>query len=156
MSATDTDTLGNMLAKVAVIDPDLPAEQVVRNFQLWEAFEHRVKEIGAAARAQMVEYVTVNGPLDAGNVFYWAGHDKRTKCNDVAAAVEALLMESNGDIATFCRDYLSSGAVKYGAAKRTLDAATYARLFTTEVVDKLESGEQLPKKLIKADKQFIK
>lgn len=155
------------------ITPETPREVVAERVGMLDAIEARAAELRQQFDADLTEWIKANGALDTGRLLYWLGHAKDTVCEDEAGAVRALvvaqgekltrlLMEEGGDIETavakftldFLRDFVKSKPLKVGALKQQLgdDAAKYLRVV---VRDKLETGEQLPKRLQKADKQFI-
>jgi hypothetical protein len=138
------------------IETDTPTEQVLQQFDAWRSFVERVKEIDAIATKSVQAWIDANGGyLDSGNIFYWNGHSKDTKCVDVPGALAALMLHCGGDMEAIT-GALSANAIKHGAARKVLPPDVFDKLFKTETRDKLESGEVLPKKLQSLDKRFIK
>lgn len=113
-------------------------------------FHRQVKQMW---EAKMVEHINRHGPVEVGDVRFYVGVVKKTRCVNVPGAVEALLSRVEGDFARFC-DHLSTGAVKYGAARDTLAPEDFDRLFVTEVEDDLKTGKPV-KRLQRADQRFI-
>lgn len=113
-------------------------------------FHRQVKQMW---EAKMVEHINRHGPVEVGDVRYYVGTVKKTKCLDVPGTVEALLSRVEGDFGRFC-EHLSTGAVKYGAARETLAPDDFDRLFVTEVEQDLKEGKPV-KRLQKADQRFI-
>jgi hypothetical protein len=145
----------DLATSIPAIHPDLSRDDVLPKFDAWKAFVRAVNEADKLVEADAMAWIERNGPMEFPSAFYWLGHDKRTKCLNVHDTVEALLEVTGGDLSAVCRDFLSSNAVKYGAAKRVLPPDVYARLFEERVVDTLEIGERLPKKLQHADPKFM-
>jgi hypothetical protein len=133
------------------IDLDAAPEQVAEVLGKLAFVREQAKAAQLAIEAQVVEWIKVNGPLEAGTLFYWLGHLTEWKCREQAKALDALFQQSGGDFDTLARDFLSVNAIKCGAARRAIGD----ELFEKVTKDKLESGEALPKKLLSAAKDFI-
>lgn len=106
------------------------------------------KELKEKFDAQLLEAVKVRGKIVIGENEYWAGHDKKTKCRNVAKAVDALLTACGGDFEKLCT-VLSSNAIKYGEAKLYL-GDKWDDHFEVIVEDALE------KKLCKLNPKFLR
>lgn len=105
-------------------------------------------------KAALVAWVEKNGEVTRGDVRYYVGTEKRTKCIDQKGTLTAVLDATGGDVDRLV-DCLAAGAFKSGATSRVLDEDTYSKLFKTEEVKDLKTGK--PKRvLVAADPRFMK
>jgi hypothetical protein len=147
--------MSHVEAMALAIVPETPADNVLEIYDRIKFYKSELNRIHGVCEQQMIEWIKANGDLQVREgVRYYVGREKRTKCVNLPAAVEALLASAEGDFARFCEG-LSSGAVKYGHAAKVLPAEVYEQCFTTEYVEDMKEGGA-KKKLLKADEQFIK
>jgi len=122
----------------------------------------RGQELKGELEARMEQIINETGqPIewvidDEGHkMCFWNGHDKSVKCIDVGKALE-FLMGLSMDDAQAC---LSANAFKHGSFRKLMKQlgreAEFDQFFKTVVKDKLESGEELPKKLQNLNTRFI-
>jgi hypothetical protein len=145
----DTNELETSIVQIA---DDAPVPVLLEAGDKLAALGEFLKEARAMWEAKMVEHIQRNGPVEVGTVRYYVGPKRTTKCVDVPGAVEALLAKVEGDFQRFC-DHLSSGAVKYGAARDTLDPADFDRLFTTTEETELKEGKP---RLQRVDTKYLR
>ena len=109
-------------------------------------FDERAKELAKA-------YVVANGPFEANGIRYYVATEKKTKCNDVRAMMEAALNGSGGDVDRIC-GLLSTNAWKPGACKKFLGDQFEEFWTVTDAVD-LKTKEVKPPALQIVNTQFI-
>jgi hypothetical protein len=132
---------------------ELSHDQVLAVWDKAQFFARETKRIKDLVEAEVLRWVQAHGELNCGNgVRYYAGIDKTTKCQNVPAAVEALMTACEGDFTRFC-DTLASNAIKHSAAKKILAPEVYDGLFKVIEKDVLEEGK-IAKKLMRADDNF--
>jgi uncharacterized protein YpmB len=139
---------------LAIAD-NLTNDQVMAIYDRICFYSREIKRIKDLAETAVMEWIKANGDLNAGNgIRYYVGTDKTTKCKDVAATVEAILVAVEGDAKRFT-DILSANAIKHGAAKKVLPPEVYEQLFEVVVRETLEEGK--PKtKLVRFDEKFTR
>jgi hypothetical protein len=154
-SVPESGPMSGVEALVLAIVPETPADNALEIYDKIKFYKAELTRIQSLAEERLIEWIKANGDLQVREgVRYYVGREKRTKCVNLPAAVEALLASAEGDFARFCEG-LSSGAVKYGHAAKVLPAEVYEQCFQTEYVEDLKEGGA-KKKLLKADEQFIK
>ena len=100
----------------------------------------------------MLEHVQANGPIEIGDIKYYAGTEKKTVCRDTRATAEAVLDATKGDLDTFC-EQLASQPWKYGALKTLLGKERWAQFFEVQEKPSLETGKPV-KKLLTVNTRF--
>ncbi len=134
---------------------EMTNEEVIAIYDRCQFIAREAKARQQQIEAAILEWVQEHGDLIVSDTLrYYAGTEKVTKCINVPAAVEALLVAVGGDFNTMC-EALSSNAIKYGAAKKMLPPEVYDQYFTVEYRETLEEGKP-KKKLLKADDKFVK
>lgn len=114
--------------------------------------------IGQAEESIRVQLEERRISLLVGDMKYWSGPvESAPKCNGQRKACEVLMNRLGGDWDAFC-DHLGSGAVKYGAARKTLGDEEYGKLWSTETKDKLikDDAVKVDRRLQKANMRFVK
>lgn len=132
-------------------DPAVPAEVVAEAIGKVDALMRFARELRANCDRVVLEWVLLNGPLTVGDVKYYAGFRKVTKCQDNAAAVELLLTETGGDVQQLAACIASDG-LKPGACREVL-GPRFGEVFTTEERPELREGKPV-KGLLKANTKF--
>jgi hypothetical protein len=147
--------MSHVEALALAIVPETPADNVLEIYDRIKFYKSELARIHGVCEQQMIEWIKANGDLELNDTSrFYVGDEKRVKCVNVPAAVEALITACNGDFTAFC-EILSSNALKHGAAKKVLPAEVFEQFFATEVVEDLKTGAA-KKKLLKADERFIK
>lgn len=101
----------------------------------------------------LMEWMSKNGNLIINpEKHLYIGYDRRIKCNDVAATLEALLVATGGDFGAVT-DCLSSNALKHGACRRPL-GDDWDQHFNMTVIYKV-SVKEADKKFSKKRKEII-
>lgn len=141
-------------ASVTAIGPDAPVESVVETICLIDGMMSRIKDLKAQLESRAVEWIKANGEFAIGDVRYYVGTPKVTKCRDVRGAVESVLELTGGDLGRLV-DCLASGALKHGTVRKLMDelgaTARFDELFDVTYDEALKEG-----KLQKADVKFLK
>ncbi len=137
------------------IHDDMTNDEVLMRYDRLKFFLKSIKELIEQEETAMISWIQAHGDLIVSDkIRYYAGTSRTTKCTDLSAAVAALMEATGGNFEKFC-EVLSSGAIKYGAAKKILDPNVYDLCFKVEVKDTLEEGKPV-KKLMKADDAFAR
>ncbi len=102
------------------ITPASSIEQIAERKGILQAMKARIKELERLHDEQMLEYIDANGPIEIGDVKYYAGYEKDTKDHDRVGAANELLAACGGDFETFVADCLASQPFKPGTAKALL------------------------------------
>jgi hypothetical protein len=117
-----------------------------------KAFVARGRELSAMLDEQVLEHLRNTGrDLEIGDVNYYEGTVKVTKCLNPAAAADALLAKLGGDMDRFA-ECLSSDAFKHGHCSTVLDPEVYASLFQTTEKPDLKTGK--PKRQLMSSNGF--
>lgn len=125
---------------LARMTPETPTDVLLQVGDKLQRLSELLRELKQLHEAKMIERIERDGPIVAGDIRWYVGAKKMTRCSDVPATVEALLTATGGDLTRFS-EHLSSGAVKYGAARQTLPADEYGRLFVTTEEPELKEGK---------------
>lgn len=134
------------------------ADTVAQKLAWLEALREWAKQACQQIEKSAEEWIKDNKPVQVGELLYWVGPVKKPpKCVHIPTAIEKLLDACGGDFERFCT-HLSSGAIKYGAARATLPQDVYESLFVVEEVEELQSDEaaKAMRKLQKAPVHFLK
>jgi hypothetical protein len=105
-----------------------------------------VQAMAQRFEAAAIQWIDTNGDLEDGDKRYYVGNDRRYKCKDVRATLEALLTETGGDLDAL-NTCLSSGAFKPGTTMTVLGEKANDH-FTTEITKDLKTGK--PKRMLKS------
>ena len=139
---------------IVMTGPQSPMERLLEIRHALKFVKEQIKLREDEFERAALEWIEVNGPMRCGDIELRAGVRKDTKCVDVAAAIDALLIATGGDMRAFC-EHLASQPIKHGASKATLDPETYERLFKVEERPKLVEGKAV-KQLIEVNHAFVK
>ena len=133
---------------------DLTPEQACQLITDIDTAVHRARDAKAALEAFLIEWLPQQEQreLVVGTVRYVVTDKRKVKCRDVTGTVRALLDATGGDIDAAC-GALSSGAVKYGEARKLL-GPRYDEFFETTVERDLE--QKPVKQLARLDERFTK
>jgi RNAse (barnase) inhibitor barstar len=117
---------------------DLAKQQVRRLEDMWDS--------------AMLEHVQAVGPVVIGDVKYYAGVKKSTKCRDVRQTLAMFLAVSDIDTLADC---LSSNAFKPGAARLAIAPDQWDECFVVEEQAELKEGKPV-KSLQSINTRFLK
>jgi hypothetical protein len=143
-----------LLTKQAVsLSPNAPVEEVADLLGRLEVAGKAYREFKALCEERVLEYVSDHGPIDVGEIRYFAGTDKKTVCKDTRATAEAVLDATAGDLDAFC-EQLGAQPWKYGALKTLLGQERWAQFF--DVVEKVDlKTKKAEKKLLTINTRFL-
>lgn len=158
MSSDETSlvqaTRQTLVNQLATLSTDSPKEQVLDVYDRVCLLKSLAKELAQMADAAMVEWIKANGEIEVGDLRYYVGKSKDTKCKDVRRTMESALNATGGDVDALV-GLLSSGAWKPGACRQVLPPEEYAECFHTVEVEDVKTGK--PKVgLQKVNTAFIK
>ena len=121
-------------------------EEFVTSANLIAAMAARLAEVKRQYEEAAIEWLNANGgSLECGEIRWYTGVDKVTKCVDQRETLGALLRAADGDLDSLA-GCLAAGAFKPGAARQVLDT-DYDRYFTTTEKPDLKTGK--PSKRLK-------
>jgi hypothetical protein len=144
----------DFLAMVASLSPESSQDEVLDVLQRISVAKQAIKELEAMAEESAIQWIDQNGDIVVGDVRYYVGKTKTTKCVDVRATMDAALTATGGDVDAMT-ELLSSGAWKHGACRKVLSPDDYERLFITTEKPDLKTDE--PKRsLQRVDQRFVK
>ena len=125
-------------------------EEVIEALNVRAAMKARMKEVDAAFEAAVIAWIQANGEIECGDIRYYVGTEKVTRCIDQTTTLWTLLEAGGGDTVAHC---LSSGAFKPGACREVLGELWDGHFVTTERPD-LKTGK--PKRGLRSvDKRFL-
>src|SRR5690606_22726121 len=111
-----------------------------------------LRRLDHLVEARAIAWIEAHGDLTCGDIRYYVGQDKKTKCRDPKATLQALLDATGGDLDAVV-GHLSAGAFKHGACRATLPSERYEALFETTATPDLKTGKPL-RVLAKLDTRF--
>ena len=106
------------------------------------------------AEAAAIKWIRTNGDLVDGDIRYYVGPNKSTKCLDLPGTLRALLEVSGGDLDAVV-EVLSSGAFKPAKAREVLCERADG-LFETKTTVDLKTGKATGPRLQKSDPRYIR
>lgn len=146
--------LAPVKSEVIALNEDTPPDVLLSALERVKSYLAELKAFKALIESTMIESIKIHGPIVVSDtVKYVVGSDKSTKCDNVPAAVEALMGAVDGDFSRFC-GVLSSNALKHGAAKRILAPEQYAEFFKVTTKETLDAKPV--QKLLKLDEAFTR
>lgn len=144
--------LAEIRSRVVLLSPDAPVDAVADVLTRLEYAAKYLRDMRSQAEERILEYVTENGPVEIGDVRYFAGVEKTTVCKDTKGATEAILSASGGDLDTFCSQ-LTTNPFKYGAVKLLIGQERWLDFFEVRERAALKDGKP-EKKLIAINTKF--
>lgn len=153
---TGGSLLATVEAEVVALSEETPTDTLLQIHDRCRFYTSEIKRIQNLCEAVMMEKIHRDGPLTVKPGVRWIiSNPKKTTCENVPGAIEALLSACGGDFAKFC-GFLSSQPIKHGAASKTLSPETFALYFKTEYPDKLEEkGAEAQGRLTRVDEMFL-
>lgn len=130
--------------------------------RLWDFIQHAkrqirtIEQMAEPAMIALLQRVKANtgNDLAVGDIRYYVGPEKKTKCRDVRATLTKLFEYAAGDIETVA-NCLSSDALKPGACKEVLPGDVYADSFAETVKLDIKTGKPA-KSIHRTDDRFSK
>jgi hypothetical protein len=142
------------MTDIIPITPTSSIEQIADNLGKLKALAERARELKRQFDEQLLEYIEANGDVTIGEVRYYAGYEKETKCVDVGGVILHLLDAVVGDYDALA-GFLCANPIKHGAVKKTLSPEVYDRLFVTSLKPDLKEGKPV-KKVLAVKPEFCK
>jgi hypothetical protein len=142
------------MTDIIPITPTSSIEQIADNLGKLKALAERARELKRQFDEQLLEYIEANGDVTIGEVRYYAGYEKETKCVNVPGALTSLMIHAGGDVEVFC-GALAANAIKHGAAKKILPPDEYDLYFVTSLKPDLKEGKPV-KKVLAVKPEFCK
>jgi len=133
--------------QVAAFEADETPERVAQVLRLRNILKDLVKVFDADLDKSLFEWLQANGELEVGEIRYYVGNEKKTKCKDRQATLEALLESTDGDVSGLT-DALVKEPFKQGSVRGIVGHNRHAELFETEKVEDTKTGK--PKKSVKS------
>jgi hypothetical protein len=146
---TDLATVESLILRV----PDSDVEQLAECIGKLKALKALVRELDRMFGEKMLERLDAHGPVEVGEVRYYAGYETETLSGDPEGILGELLTATDGDLGQVA-SCLCSQPFKHGACKAVLDLDVYNRLFT--VTEKRKAKEGKPaRKVLTANMKFM-
>ena len=147
----------DLIAKIE--DPGEQANPAAKDvtaelLQKMDALKQRTRELAARTEEIACGVIQLHGDIVIGDIRYYVGEEKRTKCIDKPGTLEAVLTAKCGDFGAVC-DMLASDPFKYGAVRTAIGDDAFNKLFTQDKVIDLKTGKPL-RSLQKLDGRFIR
>lgn len=132
------DPLDTALARLADSDTSLGerAELIVQLLDKFAYMKKRIRELEAQFNPLLLGHLKEAGPLNIGEMQWYAGLERNTECLDVARTLEALFTYLGGDFDKVAEAF-AARPFKYGYCKQALPPAVYASLFRVVEGDKI-------------------
>ncbi len=119
-----------------------------------DAAMKRAREMKAQLEAFLIGWLPDHGgEMVIGDVVHFVTNKKKVKCRNIPAAIDAILIACEGEVAAMA-DVLSSDAIKVGAARKLLGDAKFEELFETRFEEDLD--HKPVKVLASVNKAFVK
>lgn len=129
------------------------SEQVLAAMNYTGLVKEAARDLSERMEAATIAWIGKNGDLVDGDIRYYVGPNKSTKCLDLPGTLRALLEVSGGDLDAVV-EVLSSGAFKPGKAKEVLGEKADGLFETKETTD-LKTGKATGPRLQKRDPRYI-
>lgn len=142
--------------EIRELTPELSPDEVAVRLDRLVALKQQVKELSELFEAALFAWLAENGELTVGQIVWFIGNDKQTKCRNVKATLAALLELSGGDLDAVA-DCLGASAWKHGTIRRLLDergcGEKFGELFEETIKRDVDNR---PLKVVSVNKAFVK
>lgn len=119
-------------------------------------FVKRLSEVAKDCRSQFeklaIEWIDANGEIDDGRVRWYVGPERKTKCINTRATIEALLNATGGDIDRMA-ECLASDPFKPASTKALLEDAGVDHGCLFQTVEEQDLKEGKPKRALKSTQE---
>ena len=141
----------SLLASISI---DSPAERVADVWNRWQSIKRQIAAADEGVKDSIIEWCRKNGDLEVGegNRLY-VGPKKETRCLNPAAALEALIDATGGDI-TAVAEALAAQPFKNAAAAKLIGPAA-SDLWVTEEVPDVKTGKA-KRELKQVNERFLR
>lgn len=151
--AVKTDLIAATRAAIdRVIEGGASRDDVLTTINVVDRLKQLTRELAAKSDAAVVAWLEQHGDIECGEVRYYAGVNKTTKCEDKSAAVGALLDATGGDVDKLS-ECLASDGLKPGMCRAVLGDKKFGALFVTKETADLKTGKPV-KRVQKFDRRF--
>lgn len=128
------------------------ADDVLRALDFLKQLKEATAKANADMEAAVIGWINANGDLSDGQVRYYVGPNKTTKCLNVRTTLEAIFEAKDGDLDALM-DCLSSNPFKPATTIKLIGPRAEECFKTEEVMD-LKTGKPKGDRLQKHDPQF--
>jgi ABC-type glycerol-3-phosphate transport system substrate-binding protein len=150
-----TDMVATCKANIETVESgEATSEQVLAAMDFVVTLAFVTNELKKRMEEAAIKWIQANGDLVDGDIRYYVGPNKSTKCLDLPGTLRALLEVSGGDLDAVV-EVLSSGAFKPAKAKEVLGERADGLFETKETTD-LKTGKATGPRLQKSDPRFIR
>jgi hypothetical protein len=146
---TDLATVESLILRV----PDSDVEQLAECIGKLKALKALVRELDRMFGEKMLERLDAHGPVEVGEVRYYAGYETETLSGDPTEVLTALLEATGGDIGTVA-GCLCSQPFNLKPCKSVLPEGVYYLLFTTVERKKAKEGKP-QRKVLTANPKYM-
>lgn len=139
-ASTEPTTLPQLAGDILAVNDTMTADQVLAVRERLLFIKGWAKEQERLLNESLLEWMRANGDLHiTPETRLYIGRDKRVKCIDPAATLEAVLVATGGDFGAVC-DCLAAQPFKHGAARKPLGEA-WPEHFNEEWADTVKIKE---------------
>jgi len=150
---TQHTSLPGLYQRVLEVNEDTTHDHIRHMQDAVEAAVARVAEVRTVWTQALIEWINANGDLVVGDIRYYVGTSKTTKCIDKGQTLFNILDAAAGDLDSVAR-CLSANAWKPGECRGILKGELWDENFTVEPVMDLKTGK--PKKQVnRVDSKFL-
>ena len=142
-----------LTTKVLALSPDSPVDDVLAALDTLAALKARIRELDAELEAKAIEHIQEHGPITAGDIKWYVGTKKTTRCTQPKDTAEAISRAVDGDWDAFLA-CLTAQPFKHGACRAVLPAGDFERCFETTEAPDLKTGKPA-KELCRVDTRFV-
>jgi hypothetical protein len=154
---TEVIEAGSAAVDALHLKTNAPVDIVLELLDRMEVIQQRAKQAKEVIEQAVVEWIEVNGEIEMGDIRWYVGEYKTTKCTNVAeflAIIQTVLEDQPDDIAAI----MTSQPFKHGATRSLLEklnlSGVYDEHFVTESRPNLKTGK--PRKgLHKVNEHFL-
>jgi hypothetical protein len=136
----------------AEIQREMSVEQIAAVWNRLDTMKAAIRQAQDRIEQGMIEWIQQHGPVVIGDVRFYVGPKKATRCTDIAGALNALLVAVAGDVDQLVH-VLAAQPFKHGAARDVLAGEFDLYFETTEQPD-LKEGKPA-KQLQRVDTRFL-
>ena len=149
----NTEPLKTTLRAINTVESgEATRDQVLAALNFLDALKEATRGLGERLEPAVIKWIEANGEISFGDIRYYVGPNKTTKCKDLTETAATLL--ELGGVETLVKG-LSTSAFKHGACRTLIeDSAIYDKLFETTEVQDLKTGTAKPPRLQKVNERF--
>lgn len=137
-----------------MLETHLPEETVLELYERVAGAKQQIREIDAALKCGMIEWINANGQIQHGTKRFYVGNKRTTKTKGKAAAIMAILDSTGGDLDALA-SLLVAEPIKPGAAKKQLGDELWDVHFEVLDVPDLKTGKATTTELKVVDERYL-